>query len=739
VYTFKLKTLVFCVVVLVVTVQSAQSQNLVKVDSLKSRLADAEVADKFLLLNQLFKEYNQVDYKIALGYAIEFDNLAMQTGDSVKMVEGGRMRAYSLMDIGENDSAIEILLYVLKIAERNRERFPDLKKQIKFILNNIGIAYTYVGNYDRALEYHFRSLQIREEEGDKKSIHNALNNIGLVFYNLKDYKKAIEFYLRALEMKKASGENFDLEGLYVNLGLCFNQTGDYEKAIDYFNQGFEICGKNCSDNILAVGLSGLGVAYYHIQNWAKAESSFLKSLEISKAQGNGLNQWSALYQLSSVEYSQGRKEKGMSYLKEAYAVAEKSKLVEPLIDTYKRFAEIYQETSDDKNHALYLSRYVKLKDSIYNEDLIKNLAKVQTNYAERENIKAIKEKDEILELRQQLIDRQFTQILFVVAITLLSLGLVLLLLITNRKQKQASAIIAMARIKIEQQNKQLEAQNKELDSKVKERTLELSESNRQLIDVNTELDNFLYKSSHDLRGPLATLQGLINLAHIEPKDEDSVLRLLGNLTAQTEKMSKMLSRLSLISDLSQSLLKPEKIDLENTLARLVESEKKSYQSSNIELTFKINGEVELVSDQLLFETIVENLVTNGIKFCKNTERILPFVHIELSQEGAMVCIRVSDNGIGITNKPASEVFRLFMRGSDRSETGGVGLYLSKVCVDRLGGEIQLEKSSGEGSTFLVQLPTDLTPILTERRRLQDVVRRKEREALDELQKMPSAD
>jgi tetratricopeptide (TPR) repeat protein len=448
-------------------------------------LAAATVADKFLLLNQLFKEYNQVDYKIALGYAIEFDNLAIQTGDSVKMVEGGRMRAYSLMDIGENDSAIEILLYVLKIAERNRERFPDLKKQIKFILNNIGIAYTYVGNYDRALEYHFRSLQIREEEGDKKSIHNALNNIGLVFYNLKDYKKAIEFYLRALEMKKASGENFDLEGLYVNLGLCFNQTGDYEKAIDYFNQGFEICSNNCSDNILAVGLSGLGVAYYHIRSWDKAETSFLKSLGISKAQGNGLNQWSALYQLSSVEYSQGRKEKGMSYLKEAYAVAEKSKLVEPLIDTYKKFAEIYQETSDDKNHALYLSRYVKLKDSIYSEDLIKNLAKVQTNFAERENIKTIKEKDLILELRQQLIDRQFTQIFFVVAVTFLSLGMVLLLLVTNRKQKQASATVAIARNKIEEQNKQLEDQNKELDKKVKERTKELSESNRQLTDVNS--------------------------------------------------------------------------------------------------------------------------------------------------------------------------------------------------------------------------------------------------------------
>jgi signal transduction histidine kinase len=253
------------------------------------------------------------------------------------------------------------------------------------------------------------------------------------------------------------------------------------------------------------------------------------------------------------------------------------------------------------------------------------------------------------------------------------------------------------------------------------------------------LDNFLYKSSHDLSGPLASLQGLVNLAYMEPKDEFHQLRLLGDLTSQIEKMSKMLSRLSLVSEVNHASLEAQKIDFEKALSALFEFEKKTYQSSNVQLSFTIQGEVELVSDKLLFETIVENLVTNGIKFCNSNNRAQRFVHVEISKAGSMVCIRVSDNGLGIESKPDQDVFRMFMRGSERSETGGVGLYLTKICVNRLGGNIQLEQTSGDGSTFLVQLPSDLTPILEERKRFQEAVKRKEREALEGAGKLTSTE
>jgi len=709
-------------------------QDASKIDSLENLIKLKSGSEKFDAIVVLMRTQLNKNPKTSLELSRQAEILAFLIGDSLRIVKAKYARGFIYRRLDSVSQAIRVLEDALPIAQRN-----NYNEELSKILNTIAISYSFGGNPDRALAFHFQSIELNERLGNKEDIAITFNNIGLVYFKLNDFENALNFYQKSLDIKNAISNEYDLNTLFVNMALCYNQLKRYQEAEDFIKRGLQICKSECDSTFLMEAELGLGVASSEQERKKEAIYHFESSLQIARQLNDKRYQVENLLNLALVSESQQHPANALNFLIEAEKIAITTNYSLSLIEVYKLYSRIYRTQNDFQNASIYQSKYITLKDSIYSSDLIKNLAKVQSNFAERENIKTIKEKDLILELRQQLIDRQFTQILFVVAVTLLSLGLVLVLLITNRKQKQTSAIIAMARNKIADQNKQLEEQNLALDQKVRERTVELSEANRQLIDVNTELDNFLYKSSHDLRGPLATLQGLINLAQIEPKDELHFVALLSNLNSHTEKMSKMLSRLSLISDLSQSLLKPEKIDLESTLARLVESERRSYQSSNIELTFKISGEVELVSDQLLFETIVENLVTNGIKFCKNSERIQPFVHIELTQEGAMVCIRVSDNGIGITNKPASEVFRLFMRGSDRSETGGVGLYLSKVCVDRLGGEIQLEKSSGEGSTFLVQLPTDLTPILTERRRLQDVVRRKEREALDELRKMPSAD
>ncbi|MCA6408929.1 MAG: tetratricopeptide repeat-containing sensor histidine kinase [Cytophagales bacterium] len=530
-----------------------------------------------------------------------------------------------------------------------------------------------------------------------------------------------------------------MDRLLVNMALCYNQLKRYKEAEDFIKKGLQICKSECDSVFLMDAELGLGVASSQQSRKEEAIRHFESSLQIAKLLNDQRYQIENLWNLALVSESQQHPAEALDFLQEAEKIATTTSYSLSLIEIYKLYSKIYRTQNDYQNASVFQAKYIALKDSIYSEDLIKNLAKVQSNFAERENIKTIKEKDEILELRQQLIDRQLSQFVFVVAISLLSLGMVLLLLVTNRRQKQASAVIAMARNKIEEQNKQLEDQNKALDKKVKERTVELSESNRQLTDVNTELDNFLYKSSHDLSGPLASLQGLVNLAYMEPKDEFHQLRLLGDLTSQIEKMSKMLSRLSVVSEVNHASLESQKIDIEKVLVDLFEFEKKNYQSSNVQLSFKIQGDVELVSDKLLFETIVENLVTNGIKFCNTNNRAQRFVHVEISKAGSMVCLRVSDNGLGIESKPDQDVFRMFMRGSERSETGGVGLYLTKICVNRLGGNIQLEQTSGNGSTFLVQLPSDLTPILEERKRFQEAVKRKEKEALEGAGKLTSTE
>lgn len=699
---------------MVITFVDVHSQDIKKVDSLKEKLSRSTHSEKFEILNELFKQYNQFDYTIALNYAIEFDNLARQIGDSVKIVEGGRKKAYSLMDLGKNDEAIEILVKILFIAERNKERFPELKKQIKFILNNAGIAYNYLGNYDKALEYHFKSLLIREEEGDKKSIGTALNNLGLVFYHLKDPKKAIQYYQRAIDIKNDIGDDTDLDRIIINLGLCYKQIGEFKNAISQFNEGFSICGKDCSENIKREGLLGLGAAYLGDKNLDKAEECFLRSLDISRKQYNTLYQMHNLHQLSLVESARGNDEKALKYLNEALALAEGSDFVDPLIQLYDQLAKVYSKEHNYEKTAYYLNKYTKLKDSVYSDELIKNLAKVQTNYAERENIKTIYEQDQVLQLKQQLIERQRNQYIFIVAITLLVLGLATVLLVANRKQQRVSAELSMAKVKIQDQNQLLAAQNKQLDKRVKDKTADLSKTNLMLTQVNSELDNFLYKTSHDIRGPLVTLQGLCNLGLIESKDQ-KVTEILGKLGVQSEKMANILSRLTAVGKVNQSVLSPAKIDFKKLLTEISLTEEKKCKESGVNFSYTIDANVSIVSDLELLRTILENLIDNGIKFYNNSVRVSPFVSVTVSQTPAHLLIKVEDNGIGILNAPTDEVFHMFMRASERSETGGVGLYLSKICTDKLGGEIKLEKTSKEGTLFLVQLPLDISVVIEKRR------------------------
>ena len=705
-----------------------------KIDSLENLIKLKRGPEKFDAIVALMRAQLNKNPKISLELSGQAEKLALSIGDSLRIVKAKFARGFIYRRLDSVTQSIRVLEDALPIAKRN-----NYNEELSKILNTIAIGYSFSGNPDKALAFHFQSIDLNERLGNREDIAITYNNIGLVYFKLKDYENALIFYQKSLDVKKAISNGYDLDRVLVNMALCYNQLKRYKEAEDFIKRGLKICKSECDSVFLMDAELGLGVASSQQARKEEAIRHFESSLLIARRLNDKRYQVENLLNLAFVSESQQHSVDALNFLREAEKIATETNYSLSLIEVYKLYSRIYHSQNDFQNASLYQSRYIELKDSIYSSDLIKNLTKVQSNFAERENIKTIKEKDEILELRQELIDRQLSQFVFVVAISLLSLGMVLLLLVTNRKQKQASAVIAMARNKIEEQNKQLEDQNKALDKKVKERTVELSESNRQLTDVNTELDNFLYKSSHDLSGPLASLQGLVNLAYMEPKDEFHQLRLLGDLTSQIEKMSKMLSRLSLVSEVNHASLESQKIDIEKVLVALFEFEKKNYQSSNVQLSFKIQGDIKLVSDKLLFETIVENLVTNGIKFCNSNNRAQRFVHVEISKAGSMVCIRVSDNGLGIASKPDQDVFRMFMRGSERSETGGVGLYLTKICVNRLGGNIQLEQTSGDGSTFLVQLPSDLTPILEERKRFQEAVKRKEREALEGAGKLTSTE
>jgi len=709
-----------------ITPFSGQGQNLERIDSLKGALEDARDTTRFQLLQELFKSYNQTDFNVALQYARDAYELAETLGDSSKIVEGGRMIAFSLMDLGRNDESIVILNRVLAIAKRNQERYPDIKPKIKFLLNNAAIAYMYRGNYDSSLSYHFKSLEIREIEGDKKSIGTALNNIGLVYFKLRNYEQALQYYLRSLSIKNELNDATDMDKILINVGLCYDQLKQSREALVSFNKALAICGNTCSELVKKDAYYGIGVAYFNLRDFDNAQKNLKASLMISKTLNDKQYWIDNLMFLSKIETERKNYPASLSYLNEAKQFEKESEYAESLIEYYAELARVYKLISDFENASLYQSKYIQLKDSIYSSQLIKNLARIQNTYEQRENIKTISEKDRILQLQNELIQRQQIQYIFIVIVTILATGLALVLIWANRRQRIHNAALNDAQRVITEQNEKLMKTNEYLDHQVAEKTQDLFMTNEALLQVNNELDNFIYRTSHDIRGPLVTLKGVCNVALLDVKDEVA-LDYLKKLDATSTKLNIILTRLLIVNKINLWELEASPINWFEIIKQIVDTEKINGIPPNMVFEYDIDPNAQIISDRFLLMLVVENLIDNAIKFHNDSPRVVPFVKIKVQQQaGNQVKLSVIDNGIGVNPTDKDQIFHLFTRASDRSATGGIGLYLSKMAADRLGGKVVLADTSPGGSEFHLILPVDLTPVL-EMKVHQEENRRKEKE------------
>ncbi len=143
-----------------------------RIDSLKQVLSSQEGISRFDALYELAFEYIDIDNSMALQYADEAESIGLSFGDSAKIVKGGLVKGYALRKLERLDLSIEKFRKTLAIAQRNK-----FKSETKYLLNSLANGYTFKADYDNALDYHFQSLVIREQDGDKSEISISLMNI----------------------------------------------------------------------------------------------------------------------------------------------------------------------------------------------------------------------------------------------------------------------------------------------------------------------------------------------------------------------------------------------------------------------------------------------------------------------------------------------------------------------------------------------------------------------------------
>ena len=702
---FAIGTLIFLGLVLRSYAQSGA------IDSLQN-LIKKEGVDKTTILIELAKENNvEGHYDIAIEYSDKALSLARKENDSLKMVKAYRFKSSGLRRSEKLDEALLIANDALAIAKRN-----GFISEVKFLLNSIALIYTIKAQYDLALDCNFQSLVIRETEGDKSEISITLHNIGFVYFKLKNYQRALEYYNKSLKIKREINDAYDRASLLINIGLCEVHLADYNEAAEHFREAFETCGDQCSDEVKIEGEFGLGVAYYNLEEMDVSKKHFNTSYFLAKKNKNIRFQSENLVFLSRILIMSDDFTEAEKMLKKAEDIATEVGYNQLLLEIYKESFKLFAKDKRIEKELLYQKKYIALKDSLISEDLVNNIAMIQAGFEERANIKTIKEQDDLLKLRQEIISKARAQYFFILTIAILSILLTFVFVRFNRIQQRTNVELAKAKREIESKNQVLELTNAELDARVNERTEELNRSNKSLQHVNDELDNFIYKTSHDIRGPLASLKGITNVAMLDVKDT-LALDYLKKLDSSAEKLNTILTRLVIVNHINHATLHPERIDFKEMVNDILVLEKKKGIPHRMTISCDIQPEAHLISDKSVLRLAVENLIDNAIKFYSDTDRLDPFVKIEIQKsEASLVEIRVIDNGIGIQEDDQQKLFQMFMRASERSETGGIGLYLAKLATEKVAGQISFSVLENKLTCFSISLPSDLNKVIDRQKR-----------------------
>jgi signal transduction histidine kinase len=222
----------------------------------------------------------------------------------------------------------------------------------------------------------------------------------------------------------------------------------------------------------------------------------------------------------------------------------------------------------------------------------------------------------------------------------------------------------------------------------------------ELERINHHLDKFIYHTSHDLRSPLTTLLGLLQLSK-KTTSPETIQHYIDLMIGRTKHLDSLLTDLASIAFNEKAPIQVDKVDFENEMNVIL----KQFGSLSSSIVFFINVVQmnEFGSDISRLKPILQNLISNSIKYYNPSEE-QPFVKISILSEEDYAKIEVSDNGIGIDPKHNEQIYTMFFRGTSSHSGSGLGLYIVKSMVEKLNGKISHSSIPAKGSTFIVTIP-----------------------------------
>jgi signal transduction histidine kinase len=586
------------------------------------------------------------DYINARDNYLKAKELFIQINDTLNIAKVNNSIGLNEIKRGNYNVGLQYSLLALKEFEKR-----NLKDELRSAYQCLAKAYYNINNIDKATEYYVKTLDIERQINNNEGSIEILKTLAELYSLQKEYRKSIDYYEKVLRL--ASVENDSLRGeILPKLGGEYLQFNDYDKALEYLEEGLRLNRNLNNSHGILVSLNNLGEL--------NLKRNFLKYAEIQ------------LYEAKEIASSiDAKKEQLKNY-----------KLLKSLDSTNKRFdrAFIWQRDYYQLQNELAKKEITPIIES--DEPIIINNLGIDNTFED----KIASNSERVNEETQQEFDR--LRIIFYAllgAIVILSTFLILIYLKRNSRIQYTR--------ELEEKNKRIEIQNEAI-----------LEQTKHLEEINKVKDKLFSIVSHDLKDSLTSIKGFIDLLKEGSLTQEEFKSLIPELSENANNASLLLFNLLNWSKSQMQSLEPSPslFDLQEVFVDKVNLLEQKLEKKGIILRDKTLRDF-VYADKSMVEIIIQNLLTNAIKFSKRGDTIT--IANQISNGKSIISI--SDTGVGISKENQQKLFKnsSFTTVGTQNEKGtGLGLTICKELVDLNHGKIWVESDLNVGTTFYVELP-----------------------------------
>ena len=704
-----------------------------QISELKQKLEQEEKnALKIEIYNEILEIGKTYDSNLLWQYSSELLEFSEKNG----LMEGRALACFYLGDYYYNkdifDSARIYYNQSLEIYEHinNRNRTAE----INYFL---GLTNQYLNNYNEALAYYQKSVEIYELLGNQEKVAISYHDIGTLYSDLKKLSLALYYYNKALDIYKETDNKERIAAINQNIGVLHYNWGNYDQALDYYKQSLNTFEQLNDKQNIAISLSNIGLVYENNKQYYHALEYYQKALIFFEEIGYKPTLVYIFYNLGSAYKNIKNYSKSAEYYNKSLKIAYETQMKDYISYNYEAMSALYEHYGEYKKALDFYKQYISVKDSIFNEEKLKEIENLESKFQIAKHQKEI----EFLKLDQRLkesqLEKKEAQNLILIFSSFLAFIIAVILFLFNRSNRKYSNKLQN---EIEERSKteiQLLEMKNELEIRVKERTLELELANQNLrkeieehkktmVDLEKEKlraeesdrlkSNFLANISHELRTPMNAITGFAQMLAFEHLSNEKKLNYINHLQEGCRNLTGLVDDIIdfAIIDSGEAQIEKKSFNPHPTLEFLLDHYTNEIIKRNRnELTISysnINKEndIQINTDPARFKQILSILIDNAIKFTERGQISFGFIHPDTHR----IQFFVKDTGIGIDEQYRDIVFERFRQVDESINKkyggSGIGLSVAKNLAMLLNGKLWFESTPGKGTTFYFEIPFEST-------------------------------